>query len=150
MPNYGYSTYSFADVHGVITIPGYGSFLLEGAGTGSITISPTTDKTQHLNSADGRIGITKVLNNAASININVQQVSPLHSFLVGAYNFLYASPTALWPSIQLNFSTSGGSGAFTNIICTGTAFVKIADQPFEEQMQMVTWPLLSANHQVLG
>jgi hypothetical protein len=141
-------TYSFGDIHGVIAHPTFGSFDLVGKsiGNGGINIEALTDKSVHNVSADGRVMISKIAGDNASMTIRVQQDSNFHKFLLGLYNYLNASDASLWAQAASTFRAP--TLGETNIL-QGVTFQKRAGQPYESQAQMVSWAFLVADWQLL-
>ena len=49
------TTYSFLDLVGSITHPSFGTFIFNGEGTGSVTVTKSTDRTAHDIASDGSV-----------------------------------------------------------------------------------------------
>lgn len=140
-----YSTYSFNDVHVVISPPGFPAYTLNGQGVGDINISFADDNTLHDRSADGRVMVSKIKANNGSISISVQQTSALHKYLKQLFNFLRLRDTSAWAGTMITLSSP--AGLFDTITATGVSFSKRADQPYQAQGQNVTWNFMAADIQ---
>lgn len=141
-----HSTYSFTDVNMAISHPDYGSFSVQGEGIGDITISKQTDRTVHDVAADGSIMVSKIAGNNGTVTVNAQQTSPLHTWLQGLFNYVWSQPTDKWAQISITL-TAPKMGR--TIQCTGGAFVKEPDAPFQSQGQRVPWGILCTDIQEL-
>lgn len=141
-----HSTYSFSDITATLSHPSYGSYSLAGEGIGDMTISKTTDRTAHDVASDGHIMVSKIAGNNGSVAINAQQTSALHNWLQGLFNYLVAAPTNEWAQISLTVTAPKMKKTY---YCTGGAFVKEPDEPFQAQGQRVSWTILFADLQRL-
>jgi hypothetical protein len=137
------STYSFLDLSGAMVTP-VGAYIFTGEGIGDLTVSMLTDRTVHDTGADGSIMVSKIAGNNGSITINVQQTSNLHKFLLKWFNAMLIGDTALWAasSILLRNVVIG-----TSHICTGISPQKVPDNPYQSQVQRVSWTLMCADIQ---
>lgn len=142
MPNV--STYSFTDVNATISHPAYGSYSVQGEGIGDMTISKTTDRSSHDVAADGAIMISKIAGNNGNVTINAQQTSSLHEFLQGLFNYCWQADTSEWAQISMTIEAPKMGKTY---YCTGGAFVKEPDEPFQSQGQRVQWGILFADIQ---
>ena len=142
------TTYSFSDVKAVLSFPGYPAYTINGQGLGEITISYINDNTVHDLAADGSVMVSKIKADNATVAINMQQTSPLHQWFKGLFNYLQVAPTVNWASGRVTISSP--AGGFNNINLTGVSITKRADQPFQQQGQMITWNLMAANGQTIG
>lgn len=140
-----YNTYSFADLNGTITCPGFISIPLTGAavGQGNINISLTDNNTVHDRSADGHVMISKIKSDIGEISLEIHQTSPLNTALIKLYNFLIAAPSATWATIGINFDTVLGLPEIVN--ATGVSFSKRADKPYQNEGQNITWNFMAAS-----
>lgn len=136
------TTYSFDDVDVIFSHPGVGQYVINGNGVGSISVSMLTDKTTHDIAADGSVMISKIPGDNASVDIEIQQTSGFHKWLVNYYNFILISPSALWAQASITIRDKVGG---TLINAYDVAPVKKADRPYQAQGQRVTWPFLSGN-----
>lgn len=141
-----HSTYSFTDINIAISHPDYGSYSAQGEGIGDVTISKATDRSVHDVAADGSIMVSKIAGNNGTMTINAQQTSSLHNWLQGLFNYLWSQPTNNWAQISVTI-TAPKMGK--TVYCTGGAFVKEPDEPFQSQGQRVAWPLLFVDIQRL-
>lgn len=142
MANYESTTYSFADCDIIFTHPGVGVHQVNGQGIGSITITQQTEKTVHDVAADGSVMISKVAGENASIDIEVQQTSAFHKWLLGWYNFIVVAPAIQWASayILIRDKASG-----TTITAIDVSPVSRAAKSYQAQGQRLTWNLLAGN-----
>lgn len=141
-----HSTYSFSDITATLSHPSFGSYSLAGEGIGDMTISKTTDRTAQDVASDGHIMMSKIAGNNGSVAINAQQTSGLHNWLQGLFNYLVAAPTNEWAQISLTVTAPKMKKTY---YCTGGAFVKEPDEPFQAQGQRVSWTILFADLQRL-
>lgn len=141
-----HSTYSFTDITATLSHPSYGSYSLNGDGTGDMTVSKTTDRTVHDVAADGHIMVSKIAGNNGSVVINAQQSSGLHNWLQGLFNYLVGASTKEWAQLTMTITSPVMQKTY---VCTGGAFVKEPDEPFQAQGQRVAWTILFADIQKL-
>ena len=141
-----HSTYSFTDINATISHPAYGSYDIQGEGIGDLSISKVTDRTTHDVAADGNIMVSKVAGNNGNVTINAQQTSTLHNWLQGLFNYLWNADTSQWAQISMTITAPKMSKTY---YCTGGAFVKEPDEPFQSQGQRVSWGILFADVQRL-
>ena len=135
------TTYSFLDLVGSITHPNFGTFIFNGEGTGSVTVTKSTDRTAHDIASDGSVMVSKIAGNNGAITIEVQQTSSIHKWLLAWFNALWIMPTSEWAetSISLRNNTTK-----TSHVCMGVSPLKEADTPYQSQGQRVTWTLMCA------
>jgi len=143
------SVYSFADLNGTITCPGFISIPLTGAavGTGDISIEPRGDNTSVDRSADSHYMFSKIPDDLCDITISVHQTSPLNSTLTKLYNFLRATPSVAWNSIAINFDTVLGLPEIVN--CSSVCFMKRAGKMYQAEGQSYTWSFVGVVKYVL-
>lgn len=136
------STYSFSDLVGSIHCDAVGDFIFTGQGAGSISVTKSTERSQHDVAADGSVMVSKIAGNNGAVTIEVQQTSPLHFWLLKWFNTLWNAPTSQWATttILLKNQSTGGSH-----VCSGVSPQKEADVPYQAQGQRVTWTLLCAD-----
>lgn len=135
------TTYSFLDLVGAITHPSLGTYIFDGEGAGSITVTKATERTSHDVAADGSVMVSKIPGNNGAITIECQQTSPLHKWLCTWFNALWLLDTSEWATTSLllrNGSTN------TSHACKGVSPQKEADTPYQAQGQRVTWTLMCA------
>lgn len=140
-----HSTYSFKDLAGAITHPVFplGPYQFTGGtGLGGVTVSMTTERTQHEVGADGVVMVSKIEGKNGNIVIECQQTSELHKYLLKLFNYLETAPTGQWAmAVIVMRNLFDGTGH----IATGVSFSKIAEKPYKAQGQMVSWTLMAAN-----
>ena len=136
------TTYSFTDLAGSISHPTFGSYIFDGTGVGSVTVTKSTDRTTHDIAADGSVMVSKIAGNNGAISIEVQQTSSIHKWLLAWFNALWQLPTSEWAStsIMLRNTATG-----TRHICSGISPQKEPDTPHQAQGQTLTWTLLCAD-----
>lgn len=142
------TTYSFSDIQMVLQFPGRPAYTLNGQGVGELSISYINDNTTHDLAADGSVMVSKIKANNANITLTMQQTSTMHAWLQGTFNYLYNSATALWAAGTITISSPYNDSIAMTL--TGVSFTKRADQPFQQQGQMVTWNLMAADTQGFG
>lgn len=136
------STYSFTDVNATISHPSYGSFSIQGEGVGEMTVTKITDRSVHDVASDGSIMTSKIAGNNGQLVINAQQTSPMHKWLQGLFNYLWQADTDEWAKISCTIEAPKmGKQHY----CSGGAFLKEADQPYQAQGQRLSWTLLFAD-----
>ena len=138
------TTYSFSDVDFIFSHPAVGLKQLSGEGVGAIRITMSTDKSTHDVAADGSIMVSKVAGNNAQIEIETQQTSDLHKWLLLYYNLVLVSPAAIWAAAQIIVRDKVGGETITAL---DVSPLKKADKSYEAQGQRVNWQFLSANCQ---
>lgn len=138
------TTYSFADVNMVISHPAMGAYEMNGEGIGSVSVTMSTDKSVHDVAADGSVMVSKVAGDNAQIDVETQQTSSLHKWLLAYYNFILISSARFWAtaSITIIDKVSGET-----IEALEVSPLKKADKSYQAQGQRVTWQFLSANCQ---
>lgn len=136
------TTYSFADVTLVLYHPAIGQYIAQGAGLGTITVTPSTERTAHDVAADGSIMISKIEGNNGTIALQIQQTSGLNQWLLNAFNYLVAAPTNQWAQMSVTLrSVSMGDLLYA----TGVSFQQKATRPYQAQGQQITWNLMAAD-----
>ena len=138
------STYSFDDVDITFTHPAVGQYVINGKGVGTISVTMQTEKTVHDIAADGSVMISKIPGDNAAIDIEIQQTSEFHKWLVNYYNFVLLAPSASWALGSISIRDRVGGSLITAF---DVSPVKRADKGYQAQGQRVTWPFLSANCQ---
>ncbi|WP_289141551.1 phage protein [uncultured Brevibacillus sp.] len=137
-----YTTYSFADVAGVISHSAVGQYVATGEGTGSISVSMTTDRSAHDVAADGFVMVSKIKGRNGTLTISVQQTSALNKWLLKLYNYLEQAPTSEWAGVSITLRSSTMQDL---IRATGVSFQKLPDKPFQAQGQQVSWVFMAAD-----
>lgn len=141
-----HTTYAFEDISAIISHPGYGQFSMNGEGIGSFVVSKSTERTSHDKAADGHIMVSKIAGNNGNVVINAQQTSALHNWLQGLFNYLVSTSSDQWAQISLTIRSTKMS---KTIQCSGGAFQKEPDEPFQDQGQNLSWTLMFADIQRL-
>jgi hypothetical protein len=144
------SVYSFKDLSGALDSV-IGPFAFSGKiGAGQISIDMDTEKTAVDTAADGAIMLSHMAGDSGSIQIEVQQTSIFHKFLLRLYNTLKTAADAgddsNWASTGLSLRnvTDG-----TSHVLTGICFSKIPTKVYTAQGQKLTWKLIAADVQNL-
>ena len=135
------TTYSFADLAGAINHPTFGSYLFDGTGVGSVTVSKATDRTAHDIAADGSVMVSKIAGNNGTVTIECQQTSAIHKWLSAWFNALWQLPTSEWASTSM---TLRNTATGTRHIISGISPQKEPDTPYQSQGQRVSWTLMCA------
>lgn len=144
-----HTTYSFLDLAGAISHPLFTSapvYLFTGEGTGSVTVSMMQEKTAHDMASDGVVMVSKLPGENGQINIECQQTSALHKYLLSLYNYVVTASTDKWAmmTIALRNIHDGSSH-----VAQGVSFGKVPDKPYQAAGSRVTWTLWAADIQNL-
>ena len=141
------TVYSFLDLSGALAHPDLGAYIFTGEGVGQIMVTMSTEKSIHNVAADGVIMVSKIAGHNGQIQVQCQQTSKIHKWLLAAYNALYIGDTDAWAQMAATLrNTSDG----TSHMATGMSFQKIPDKPYQAQGQMITWTFLAADIQSLS
>jgi hypothetical protein len=136
------TTYSFLDLSGALTHPDLGAYVFTGEGVGQVMITMQDEKTAHNVAADGQVMVSKLAGKTGQIQIQCQQTSAVHKWLLAAHNALYLADTDAWAQMFAELrNTSDG----TSHVANGISFGKIGDKTYAAQGGMVTWNLWAAN-----
>ena len=139
-----HNTYSFLDLSGALVHPDLGAYIFTGQGTGQVTVTMDTERSAHSVAADGTIMVSKIAGHNGKIQIQCQQTSNVHKWLLAAENALYIADTDAWAEMSASLrNTSDG----TSHIIAGMSFGKVPDKVYQAEGQMVTWTLWAANIQ---
>ena len=139
-----YTTYSFLDLSGALVHPSLGAYIFTGQGVGQVTVTMDTERSAHSVAADGTIMVSKIAGHNGKIQIQCQQTSNVHKWLLAAENALYIADTDAWAEMSASLrNTSDG----TSHIIVGMSFGKVPDKVYQAEGQMVTWTLWAANIQ---
>lgn len=136
------STYSFKDVVGSIHSGLLDDYVFTGEGTGSISISKSTERTAHDIAADGSVMVSKIPGNNGTVTIEVQQTSPLNAWLNHWFQTLWNSKTSKWAETTLLIKNSH-LGVMH--VCSGVSPSKEPDTPYTTQGSRITWQLMCAD-----
>lgn len=141
------STYSFKSVVGAFTDPDAGAYPFAGQeGVKHLTVSNATERTAHDVAADGAVMVSYVPGSNGSLDIECQQTSTLHAFLVNWANVKFTNANL---GNALNFAAAAVkivdtlSGAVHTL--TGVSPTKIPDKGYGPQGATVTWHLMAAH-----
>jgi hypothetical protein len=141
------ATFAFKSIVGAMSDPDVGNFPFQGQqGVKQITITNATERTAHDTAADGTIMVSYVSGASGSIDIETQQTSLLHQFLVN------------WANVKFTLSEHQNSSSFaaaavkvvdlingSTHTLTGVSPTKIPDKPYGPSGSFVTWRLMAAN-----
>lgn len=140
-------TFAFKSVVGSFTDPDVGTFPFQGQqGVKQLTVTNATERTAHDTGADGTIMVSYVSGASGAIDIETQQTSSLHQFLVNWANVKF--------TLAENQNASNFAAAAVKIIdlingsihtLTGVSPSKIPDKPYGPSGGFVTWRLMAAN-----
>ena len=142
-------TYSFKDLVGVLSNPVFGTTIqLTGGnvGLGQVTITMATERTTQDLAADGTVMPSYVAGDNGTVDLEVQQTSPLHHALLDLYNLAKSAADnddlAGWAATTISFRTIlDGS---THLL-SGVSFGKIPDKPYQASGQKIRWALMACN-----
>ena len=145
---HGTTTYSFKDTTGAFVSPLVGSFILAGGslGAGQFVVSNATERTLHDTAADGAVMVTYQAGNSGELQIECQQTSAIHKFLLTWFNALIAAADS---DDVTNWASA--SVALRNILdgsmhtLTGVSPAKTPDKTYAAAGGKVTWRLMAAN-----
>lgn len=143
------TTYSFLDLSGAIShalFPG-GVYQFTGEGVGSVTVKMLTERTAHDVAADGSIMVSKLAGNNGQIDIECQQTSLVHKYLLSLYNYLIAADANQWAMAAMALRNVSDGTSHT---ATGVSFGKVPDKPYRANGERVTWTLWAADIQNLN
>jgi hypothetical protein len=141
------STYSFKDVVGSFSHPLAGVQIFAGQiGSGSFVVKNAAERTHHDVASDGTVMVSYISAANGSMEIEMQQNSVLHHFLLNWFNTITVlaeqGVVANWASAVVNL-TSTLDGA--SHILTGVSPSKIPDKTYTASGGKVTWMLMAAN-----
>lgn len=134
--------YSFSDVSLTLSHPALGQVSTNGMGMGSLTKTMRTDRSTISVAADGVPVISKIKDASGQIEMQVQQISVLHTTLKKWFNYLVGAPTGEW-ALMTAVMTSLPTGE--QDVFTGGAFLKHPDTSYEASAGNVTWTILFAD-----
>ena len=124
--------------------PDLGAYIFTGQGTGQVTVTMDTERTAHNVAADGTVMVSKIAGHNGKIQIQCQQTSNVHKWLLAAENALYIADTDAWAEMSASLRNASDG---TSHIITGMSFGKVPDKVYQAEGQMVTWTLWAANIQ---
>jgi hypothetical protein len=141
------TTYSFKSVSGAFNDPLVGNFTFAGQiGTGRFTVSMAVERTAHDNAADGATMVSYLAGDQGAVDIEVQQVSPLHQFLLNWFNTLKSQADQGNPSDWAGATmTLRDTVNQTGHVLSGLSPSKIPDKPYAAQGQRLTWRIMAAH-----
>lgn len=141
-----YNTYSFADVTGAMTHPTAGYYVFQGQeGLNRISFEYQTENTQHAVAADGTNMVTRRAGRNGRIEIEMQQTSALHEYLLNWSNGINLSAdqqdSSQWASAQLAIRVVNTGRAHT---CLGVSPLKPMVPAYAAEGGNVVWTLMAA------
>jgi hypothetical protein len=144
----GQSTYSFKDTTGAFVSPLAGTLQIAGGkiGAGKFEIENSTTRSEQDTASDGAVMVSYIAGDAGSFQIEVQQTSIIHKFLLAAFNLhktaADAGDVSNWASSDLFLrNILDGSQHVLN----GISFTKIPTKTYAGRGGMLTWVLMAAN-----
>lgn len=139
------TTYSFADTNFIFFHPAKGAYPITGKGMGQANVTYPNDNTATDLAADGSVMITKIKADIANINIELQQTSPFHLWLLDYFNFLNSNRanTNQWAGASITIDGLNAGG--TLFTAQNVAPIKRPDAPYQQQGQRITWSFVSGN-----
>src|SRR5580700_8906093 len=141
------NVYSFKDTVGAFNCPLTGPFAFAGQiGTGRFVVPMSTERSADAVAADGNVMRSSIAGNNGRVNIEVQQTSALHQFLLEWLNQLLAAQNngdvTNWATATLSLRNVTTNTYHT---CTGVSPSKMPDVPYAAQGENVTWVLMCAD-----
>ena len=141
--------YSFKDLSMTILDPDVGPFLLAGEiGMGELVIEMAMERISHQVSSDGSVMITYRAGRNGTIDIQVQQTSALHQYLLNWANAKFSNADA--GNVQTLASatlTARNVLDGTQHVCKGVTPSKIPTKTYGDQGGNLTWRLMVADSQ---
>jgi hypothetical protein len=141
-------TFAFKAIAGAMSDPDVGPFPFQGQeGVKQVTITNTTERGVLDTAADGTIMVSYVSGASGGINIETQQDSSFHQYLISWANVKFANAETgnaanfAAAAIKIVDLLSGSIHTLTGVFPT-----KIPDKPYGPQGGFVTWRLLAANN----
>jgi hypothetical protein len=142
------TVYSAESLSGSFQHPDVGVYMITGpnVGRGAITISMSTERSEHSVAADGSVMVSYIAGDNGTVTIEAQQTSSIHSFLLNWFNFTKTSadngdPSNWAAASIILFSITDG---VTHTI-TGISPQKVPDKSYAASGGMVTWTLMAAS-----
>jgi hypothetical protein len=141
------TTYSFKDLSGGFNDPLAGPFAFAGQiGAGRYSVEMSDDRTASDLAADGLVLPSSMPGKRGHVNMEMQQTSPLHRFLLGWANQLMTAydngDVSDWYQASLALINKV-DGSTHN--CTGVCFTKIPTKTYGPQAERITWSLFCCN-----
>jgi len=143
------TTYSFKDLMGAFAHPLAGGMILAGnIGMGQITVDMGTEKTATDMSADGSAQVSYIAGDNGTVNIECQQTSILHKYLLAWFNYVNTAARGGDVSNFCNAAlTLRNTVDGTGHQCTGGSPQKIPSKTYAAQGGKVTWVIHFADIQ---
>lgn len=144
----GSTTYSFKDLTGAFISVLAGTLMLGGGkiGAGKVTVNMLTTKSEMDTALDGAVMTSAIVGDAGTLQIECQQTSAMHKFLLAAANLHF---TAVENGDVSNFASSvvnlRNVVDGTEHLATGVSFVKIPPKAYDARGGMITWDLNGSN-----
>jgi len=141
------NVYSFKDHTLAFNHPLVGPFVIAGqVGVKQYTVTMTTEKSAHDVAADGNVLVSAIAGDNGALDVQVQQTSDAHTYLLAWYNAILQ---ALNEGDLSNWATmtATGRGITDGSVhnFSGVSPSKIPDKPYAAQGQDITWRLLAAD-----
>lgn len=147
MAGNGATTYSFRDSTGSIVSPLAGNFKIAGGniGAGQFVVTNRTTRSELDVSADGAPMTSYISDQTGGLNVECQQTSSIHKFLLAMFNLhqtaAESNDISNWAAITAMLrNTLDGS----QHLLTGMSMTKIPDKTYGPRGQNVTWVLLAS------
>lgn len=137
------TTYSFANTALVISHPALGQYTATGTGIGTISITPSTDRTAQDVAADGSVMISKVEGQNATLALSIQQTSEFNSWLLKAFNYAVQAAPSDWAAFSVTLRAYNQS---LTVALKGVSFQNSPDQQFQAQGQQWSWSLMAGSY----
>jgi len=141
---FDYTVYSFLDLSGAISHPTLkSSYSFTGQGVGQIVVLMATSQTEHNKSVEGVTLVSKINSTNGKLQIQCQQTSNIHKWLLFAYNTINKSENgaADWAKMAATLrNVCDGTGHTIR----GISFDKVPDKTYASQGGMVVWDLPAA------
>lgn len=145
------TTYSFKDSSGAFSHPLAGAFLFQGQkGMNQMVVINTVERTEHNVAADGAVMVSYRAGDNGQINIECQQTSDFHAFMVAWFNLCKTAAdngdVSQWARASITIVNPVSRSMH---VATGVSPAKVPDKPYAAQGQTVTWTLMAADIQHL-
>jgi hypothetical protein len=138
-------TYSFSDISIIVSHPSFGQYSAMGEGLGSIDIALANDTSIQETASDGKVVTTKIKSRSGNIAISMQQTSAFNLWLQRLYNYLEVAPSSEWEGVSI---TVRAPLLKETTICSRVSFQKQPNRTYNQQAQLKSWALLSADVQM--
>lgn len=143
------STYSFVDTSGAFNHPTVGNFLFAGEiGAGHFMVGMSTERSVQDVASDGAVMVSYIAGDNGFLDVEVQQTSEFHKFLLGWFNAVKTAADngdpSQWAAATVTLrNLTDGSGHVMKGVSPG----KIPDKTYAAQGSRLTWRLMCADIQ---